>query len=51
LAYWTPREDQTPGATNLADWQAAAEFMQRIGLVDTVVDADTLFTNQFVAGE
>jgi NitT/TauT family transport system substrate-binding protein len=51
LAYWTPREDQTPGATNLADWQAAAAFMQRIGLVDAVVDADTLFTNQFVAGE
>lgn len=51
LAYWAPREGQTPGATNLADWQAAAEFMQRIGLVDTVVDAGTLFTNQFVAGE
>lgn len=51
LAYWTPRQGQTPGATDLADWQAAAEFMQRIGLVDTAVDADTLFTNQFVTGE
>jgi NitT/TauT family transport system substrate-binding protein len=51
LAYWTPRKGQTPGATDLADWQAAAEFMQRIGLVDTVVDAGTLFTNQFVTGE
>lgn len=51
LAYWTPRPEQTLGATNLADWQAAAEFMQRIGLVDTVVDAETLFTNQFVTGE
>lgn len=51
LAYWTPRPGQTPGATNLSDWQAAAEFMQRIGLVDTVVDAETLFTNQFIAGE
>jgi NitT/TauT family transport system substrate-binding protein len=51
LAYWTPRKGQTPGATDLADWQAAAEFMQRIGLIDTVVDAGTLFTNQFVTGE
>lgn len=51
LAYWTPRAGQTPGATNLADWQAAAAFMQRIGLVDAVVDAETLFTNQFVTGE
>lgn len=51
LTYWTPRPGQTLGVTNLADWQAAAAFMQRIGLVDTVVDAETLFTNQFVTGE
>jgi NitT/TauT family transport system substrate-binding protein len=51
LAYWTPREGQTLGATNPADWQAAAEFMQRIGLVDSVVEAESLFTNQFVPGE
>lgn len=51
LPYWTPRPGQTPGATDMTDWQAAAEFMQRIGLVDTNVPADTLFTNQFVAAE
>lgn len=51
LAYWTPQKGATPGATNVADWQAAAEFMQRIGLVDAVIPADTLFTNQFVANE
>lgn len=48
LAYWTPASGATMGATELADWQSAAEFMQRIGLVDTLVPAETLFTNEFV---
>lgn len=48
LPYWTPAAGQTPGATDLADWQAAAEFMQEIGLVDTLVPAEELFTNEFV---
>ena len=48
LAYWTPPAGQAMGATDLADWQSAAEFMQRIGLVDTLVPAEELFTNEFV---
>lgn len=48
LVYWTPAADRTPGATRLEDWQTNAEFMQRIGLVDKVVPAGELFTNQFV---
>jgi NitT/TauT family transport system substrate-binding protein len=48
LAYWTPPAGQTMGATDLAAWQSAAEFMQRIGLVDTLVPAEALFTNEFV---
>jgi NitT/TauT family transport system substrate-binding protein len=48
LPYWTPRQGVTPGATAAADWQSAAEFMQRIGLVDTLVPAEELFTNEFV---
>jgi NitT/TauT family transport system substrate-binding protein len=48
LAYWTPADGQTMGATDLAAWQSAAEFMQRIGLVDTLVPAEELFTNEFV---
>jgi len=48
LPYWTPAAGQTPGATDRADWQAAAEFMQEIGLVDTLVPAEELFTNEFV---
>ncbi len=51
LRYWTPRPDRTPGATDAADWQAAAEFMQRIGLVETAVETESLFTNQFVPAE
>lgn len=48
LPYWTPDAGSTPGATDTADWQAAAEFMQRIGLVDRVVPAEEMFTNAFV---
>ena len=48
LFYWTPRADRPPWTTTLENWQAAAEFMQRIGLVDTLVPAEELFTNEFV---
>lgn len=48
LAYWTPAVGKTMGATDLAAWQSAAEFMRRIGLVDTLVPAEELFTNEFV---
>lgn len=51
LAFWTPKPGQTPGATNLADWQATVAFMQRIGLIDAAVDAESLFTNQFIEEE
>ena len=49
LAYWTPTEGTQPGSTTLAQWQAAAELMQRIGLVDTLVPAEGMFTNDFLA--
>ena len=48
LTQWTPNEGQQPGATDLTAWQSAAEFMQRIGLVDTLVPAEELFTNDFL---
>ena len=48
LPFWTTAEGAQPGVTEVADWQAAAELMQRSGLVDTVVPAEELFTNQFV---
>lgn len=48
LAYWTPAAGTTLGATELAHWQSAAAFMQRIGLVDTLVPAAELFTNDFI---
>jgi len=48
LAYWTLTEGAQPGATTLAQWQSAAELMQRIGLVDTLVPAEGMFTNEFL---
>ena len=48
LDYWQPRGDGLPGETTLDAWQSAAEFMQRIGLVETVLPAEELFTNEFV---
>ncbi len=48
LDFWRPQGDLGLGESRAEDWQAVAEFMQRIGLVDTLVDADELYTNQFV---
>lgn len=48
LDYWTPQGDYQLGETRLPEWEAAAEFMARIGLVDTVVAADELFTVDFL---
>lgn len=48
LAYWTPQPGQTPGATDSADWQAAAELLARIGLVDRVVESSALFSNDYL---
>jgi NitT/TauT family transport system substrate-binding protein len=48
LAYWQVAEGSTPGATDLAVWQGAAEFMKRIGLVENVPSAEELFTNDFL---
>jgi NitT/TauT family transport system substrate-binding protein len=48
LPYWRPQADRKLGETDLAEWQAAAELLQRIGLVETVVAAEELFTNEFL---
>ncbi len=48
LAYWQLEEGQQPGATELADWQLAAEFIQRIGLIESLPTVDELFTNEFL---
>lgn len=48
LAFWMPQPGSTPGATNQTDWASAAEFLQRIGLVDVLVPAEEMFTNEFV---
>lgn len=48
LAYWEPRPDQLFGSTTPAEWANVAELMKRSGLVDTLVEADALYTNEFV---
>lgn len=48
LAYWQPLTGRKAGETTLDEWTAAAALMQRIGLVDTLVPAEELFTNDFL---
>ncbi len=48
LAYWTPPAGAAQGETTAEAWQTAAEFMQRTGLVDKAVTAETLYTNEFL---
>jgi NitT/TauT family transport system substrate-binding protein len=48
LAYWQFAEGSTPGATDLAAWQSATEFMQRIELIETMPEIEELFTNDFL---
>jgi NitT/TauT family transport system substrate-binding protein len=48
LAFWETPEGVAPGATELADWEVAAAFMQRIGLVETLVPAQELFSNEYL---
>jgi NitT/TauT family transport system substrate-binding protein len=48
LDYWTPPQGRIAGASELTEWQAAADLMQRIGLVETEVPAEELFTNDYI---
>ncbi|MCL4859757.1 MAG: ABC transporter substrate-binding protein [Caldilineaceae bacterium] len=48
LAQWTPQADHRLGETTLAEWESAAALMQRIGLVESLVPAQELFTNEFL---
>ena len=49
LPYWTPASPDALGRTDPAIWPATAEFMQKAGLVDKLVDTDGIWTNDFVA--
>jgi NitT/TauT family transport system substrate-binding protein len=48
LPFWETPAGAVPGATELADWEAAAAFMQHIGLVETLVPAQELFSNEYL---
>lgn len=45
---WKPQPDRKLGETHLDEWQAAAQLMQRIALVDKLVPAEELYTNDFL---
>lgn len=48
LPYWTPPADRKPGYSDPSVWTTTAEFMYESGLVDTLVDTEGIWTNQFV---
>jgi NitT/TauT family transport system substrate-binding protein len=48
LAFWATPAGAQAGATELTAWEAAVEFMVRVGLIEGPVDAAALFTNEFL---
>jgi NitT/TauT family transport system substrate-binding protein len=48
LVEWQPQPGFKLGETRLADWEEAAQFMQRIGLVQDLAPTEQLFTNEFL---
>ncbi len=48
LPYWAPPAGRALGFSDPAVWDTTAEFMYESGLVDTLVDTDGIWTNQFV---
>lgn len=48
LEFWRPQSGNPIGESTLSEWQTAAQFIRRIGMVDTDVDAAELYTNEFL---
>jgi len=48
LPYWTPATPEALGRTDPDIWPATAEFMYQSGLVDSPVETDGIWTNDFV---
>jgi NitT/TauT family transport system substrate-binding protein len=48
LPFWQVDDGGTIGATEVADWQVATEFMQRIELVENVPAVEELFSNDYL---
>jgi NitT/TauT family transport system substrate-binding protein len=44
LDYWSGGD----GTTEAEDWAVAVEFMERIGLIETLPEVEELFTNEFL---
>jgi len=48
LAYWAPEAGYALGESKAEDWAAAVQLLQRIDLIEAPVEADPLFTNEFL---
>lgn len=48
LTYWQVKDGAVMGASDLADWEASADFMARVGFAETAPPAADLFTNDFL---
>jgi NitT/TauT family transport system substrate-binding protein len=48
LPYWTTPSGRTPGASDLAAWETATQFMLDVGLADQTAPPAEHFTNEFV---
>jgi NitT/TauT family transport system substrate-binding protein len=48
LAYWQPRSDGPAGSTLAPEWQAALDLLLDMGLIERLVPAQDLFTNDYL---
>jgi NitT/TauT family transport system substrate-binding protein len=48
LKFWSPDESSELGLSDPAAWEASAAFMRKAGMVEGEVDAESLYTNDFV---
>ncbi len=49
LPFWTPAAGEQLGFTPPEIWPATAKFLHEAGIVDTLVDTEGIWTNEFVA--
>ena len=48
LPFWTPPSGQTLGQTQSEIWSTTAAFLHEAGLIDTLVDSNGVWSNEFV---
>ena len=48
LDFWRPGDSGDLGRSDPAAWEASADFMRKVGMVEGEVDVESLYTNEFV---